>query len=723
VNYPFPKVTRYSFLLVGLLFLWTPLPLQAEEPVDFARDVIPALTKSGCNTGPCHGAFHGRGGFALSLLGFDPQADYQTIVQASRGRRLNLGSPENSLLLLKATGVLAHGGGKRVSIDSPTYRILRDYFVQGCPPPKTDGPRIIALEVKPQNVSLQPGGSVALQVEARWSDGTKRDVTSWALYDAADPHMNEVSSNGVITARRMGKSSVSVRYLGQVASVAVTTPFGTIDPFPDFPVSNFIDELVLSEWRRLGVVPAPLATDSDFVRRAFLDVIGTLPTPEEVRRFLGSSEPDKHRKLIDELLERPEYVDYWGLKWGDLLRAHRRYVGTKGLGSFQAWLRSSLRDNKPLDRLVQELLTSQGNLFANGPVAYYFIDQKPEELAETTAQLFLGVRLQCARCHHHPFEVWGQNDYYGLAAFFTRLEVRENGDKGRFGGMQILRPVNQETRKLQVPTLPRFLGAAQGLELKDGDLRPPLAEWITSKENPFFARNFANRYWAYLTGRGLVEPIDDMRATNPAGNPALLDALAKDFAKHNFDIKHLVRTICGSRVYRLRAEFAVERDKNGSLFTHRVPRRLPAEVLLDAINQVTGTKETFVGIPPGTRAIALPDPTIPSTFLMTFSRPQRISTCECGRESAPDLLQALHLLNDAGLQAKIANPKGRLATLLKQTDNEIAEELYLAAYARRPTAREMQTIMDLIAQAPSRQEGWEDVLWTLLNTPEFSFNH
>ncbi|MCI0362065.1 MAG: DUF1549 and DUF1553 domain-containing protein, partial [Planctomycetaceae bacterium] len=390
-----------------------------------------------------------------------------------------------------------------------------------------------------------------------------------------------------------------------------------------------------------------------------------------------------------------------------------------------------LRENKPLDQMTRELLTSQGNLFASGPVAYYFVDQKPEELAETTAQLFLGVRLQCARCHHHPMEVWGQDDYYGLAAFFTRLEIRDTGDKGRFGGMQIVRPTATEMRTLAVASQPKLLGGERLAEpgLADsglGDVRVKLADWIARPDNPYFARNLANRYWAYVMGRGLVEPIDDLRATNPPTHPALLDALAKDLADHRFDPHHLLRTICTSRAYQLRSELAPASDRDGRFFTHRLVRRLPAEVLLDAINQVAGCDETFTGTPPKTRAIALPDPTVISDFLTTFGRPQRNSTCECARESSPDLLQALHLINNAVLQTKIAHPQGRVARLVASgtSDEAIAAELYLAALAREPTAAELATIKELApAAANERQQHWEDVLWSLFNSPEFAFQH
>lgn len=718
------RSNRCWTLLLAVAVATAPgVALAADAPIDFRRDVIPALTKSGCNAGACHGSFQGRGGFTLSLLGFNPLADYEAIVQQSRGRRVSPSSPEQSLLLLKPIGAVPHGGGKRLSPDMPAYRILRDWLAQGMRAPREDDPQIIGLETMPAEVVLNPGEQASPRVTARWSDGSARDVTAWALYDSRDPTANTVNSGGTITALKSGTSPVSVRYLGQVASVAVRTPYGEPKTI-DFPANNYIDDLVRAEWERLGVAPAPLSSDSEFLRRVYLDLIGTLPQLDEARRFLDSTDSDKRRRLIDELLDRPEYVDYWTLKWADLLRAHRRYVGTKGLNSLTGWLRRCVRENRPLDRMARELLTAQGNLFTNGPVAYFFVDQSPEELAETTAQLFLGVRMQCARCHHHPFETWGQDDYHGLAAFFTKLEVRENGESGRFGGMRTLRPVEHVARKPQVTAPPRLPGVNAPVPESD-DIRRNLADWIVGKDNPYFARNFANRFWAYLIGRGLVEPIDDMRATNPSVNSALLDALAKDFTDHDFDVKRLLRTICNSRTYQLASEIAPQRDLVGALFTHRVPRRLPAEVLLDAINQATGYTEQFVGTPLGTRAIALPDPTVPSSFLAAFGRPQRNSPCECARDSSPDLLQALHLVNNGAIHQRTVHAQGRVARLISQehSDAEIAEELYLTTLSRKPTDHELQTINELLAEAPSRREGWEDLMWTLLNCPEFAFNH
>jgi hypothetical protein len=699
-------------------------PTSETPKTEFVRDVVPVLTKLGCNAGACHGSLQGRGGFRLSLLGFDPAADYEQIFKASRGRRVSLASPAQSLLLLKGTAAVPHGGGRRVTPDTTAYEIIRAYIAQGANPTAADEPQIVGLRVTPPDAVLKAGEQVTLQVNALYSNGSQREVTPWALFDARDPQANEVSPQGVITSLRAGKSPISVRFAGHVASVPISSPLGGAQPSTGFVVRNYIDELVHAEWQRLGVTPAPMADDYTFFRRVHFDLIGTLPQVEEVRAFVASTDPTKRQKLIDDLIQRPEYADYWSLRWGDLLRVHRRYVGDKGLGSFSSWLKRSIRENKPLDKLAHELLTAEGNLYANGPVAYYFVDQKPEELAETTAQLFLGVRLQCARCHHHPMEVWGQDDYYGLAAFFTRLEVRDTGERGRFGGIQSLRTADHETRSLQRPAQPRLFGSAEAVP-SQGDPRKALADWMVSTSNPYFARNFANRYWAYLIGRGLVEPIDDVRATNPPSNPALLDALGRDLTEHHYDLSHLVRTICNSSVYQLQAELAPDRDRDGQLFTHRVPKRLPAEALLDAINQATGYQENFTGTPPGTRAIALPDPTIESIFLATFGRPLRNNPCECARESAPDLLQALHLVNNTGLQSRIASPGGRLHSLLKQnpTERELAEMLYLSTVSRPPTEVELAIVHELLPESSTPAEGWEDVLWTLLNSPEFSFNH
>ncbi|MDA0834532.1 MAG: DUF1553 domain-containing protein [Planctomycetota bacterium] len=706
------------------------LPDANTRPLSFVRDVIPALTKAGCNAGACHGSFQGRGGFQLSLWGFDPPFDFDVLVKSSRGRRVSPASPQRSLLLQKGTGSIPHGGGRRISRESEVYRILYEYIAQGVSPIDADEPALRSLEIEPSILTLQPSESISLRVTAHWSDGTKTDVTPWASFDSNDPSRCEVSRTGTITAIRAGKCPVTVRYMGQVTAVDVTVPFATSTSVSEFEVYNFIDEHIRAEWQRVGLTPVGLCSDGEFIRRASLDLIGTLPTLDETRAFLASTEPDKRRQLIDRLLERPEYAEYWGLKWGDLLRVHRRYIGDKGLASFSGWIKQSLRENRPLDQFTREILTAQGNVFKDGPVAYFFIDEKPEDLAETTAQVFLGVRMQCTRCHHHPFEVWEQDDYYGLAAFFTQLEIKqpqELGNSGRYGGTRILRWISEPSpqRTMKVSAQPHVLGGASPVPNKNEDLRVHLADWMTSPENPYFSRNFVNRYWAYLMGRGLVMPVDDLRASNPASHPALFDELARQFAEQGFDLKWLLRTICQSHVYQLSMNLNPEFDHEGQFYTCYLPRRLSAEVLLDAMNQATQTVEIFDGMPSGFRAISLPDPTIVSSFLDTFGRPNRSNACECARNGAPDLAQALNLLNGTAIQQKVAAKSGRLAKLLEsnRSDAEIVEELYLVTMSRQPTADEERIVTETIAEAPSRQEAWEDIFWSLLNCSEFVFQH
>lgn len=723
---------RYG-LTAAVLWLFTGT-LPAAETVNFTRDVVPLLTKLGCNNGACHGSFQGRGGFRLSLLGFDPVADFDALTREARGRRVFPAAPDSSLLLLKPTMIVPHGGKKRLTVDSASYRVLREWIAQGTPGP-VPVTAVKRLEVTPAEAVLSAGTEKPLTVRAHWSDGVIQDATGLALYESTSDTVAEVASDGKVTGRKPGLTAITVRYMGQVAAVPVTIPYGAQNGKLDVASNNFIDDHIRDEWQKLGLKPAALSSDTEFLRRVSLDLIGTLPTVEEVRRFQADTRPDKRSRLIDELLDRSEYVDYWALKWGDLLRAHPRSLGSKGLGSFNTWLRQSLRENHGVDRMTRELLTARGNLYANGPAAYYYVDRTPEDLAETTAQVFLGIRLQCSKCHHHPFEVWGQDDYYGMAAFFARVQRKDTGDNGAFGGAQSVRignPAGKKAGPAQVvnPATGRAVSAqALGqlpVSAKVPDPRSSLAEWATSKKNPYFARNFVNRFWGYLFGRGLVEPIDDLRATNPASHPALLDALAADWVAHKYDLKHLLRTLAKSRTYQLTCDLAPAQDLDGRFFASQRPRRIPSEVLLDAVNQAAGTEDTFDKVAPGTRAIALPDPTVASYFLDTFGRPARTSSCECERASKPDLRQALHLANSETIHQKVTDAKGRVAKLLTnadQSDSMIVEELYLATLSRLPSAKEQATVKDLLSKAPSRKEGLEDLLWTLLNSTEFLFNH
>lgn len=698
----------------------------AVGPVSFAREVVPVLTKLGCNSGACHGSFQGRGGFRLSLLGFDPAADYDALVTEARGRRLFPASPDKSLLLLKATGQMAHGGKKRLDAEAASYRVLRDWIAQGLGG-RGDPPTVTRLELNFGETVLAAGQTKTLQVRAVWSDGATQDATQLALYESTRDTVAGVDAGGKIAGGGPGRAAVTVRYMGQVAAVPVTIPFGPPAAFA-FPAANFIDTRLTAEWKTLGLTPAGLSSDAEFLRRVSLDLIGTLPTPAGVRQFVADADPKKRATLIDRLLDRPEYADYWVLKWADLLRAHRRHLGDKGLASFNTWLRSSLRENRPADRMATELLTAQGNLYTSGPVAFFYVDRTPSELAETTAQVLLGVRLQCAQCHHHPFEVWTQDDYFGMASFFARVKRKDTGENGQFGGAQSMRMDTTGAfahPKTGLPVAPRPLGGA-ALKVDDpADPRAALADWLTAKGNPFFAKNVVNRYWGHLFGRGLVESVDDQRATNPATFPALFDELAADFAGHGYDLKHLLRTLCNSRAYQLAGEVRPARDADGEFASHCRPRPMPAEVVLDAVCEATGVPEAFDKMPLGTRAISLPDPAVLSYFLDSFGRPKRLTACECERSGRPDLTQVLHLMNGDTLHKKVSAEQGRVSKLLaaKRTDDDIIDELYMATLARRPTAAERAAILPKVTAAPSRREGYEDLLWALLNTAEFVLNH
>jgi len=747
----------------------------AQRPLSFTRDVVPVFTKLGCNAGSCHGSFQGRGGFRLSLLGFDPQADYAAVVYEGRGRRVFPAAPGMSLLLRKPTLQVPHGGGLRLIPESAAYRILNTWLSQGMPAPEAGKLRVVRLEPNLSALNMQPGDTHDLCAQAVWSDGVVTEASTWAQFDTTDERVAVVDGNGTIRAVGPGRAAITMRFMGQVAVATITVPFPPLAARPGWQQAwspqNFIDEMVVAEWEQLGLCPGPPAGDAEFMRRAYLDLIGTLPSPEEVLAFLAEAEPGKRARLVERLLARPEYVEYWSLKWGDLLRAHRRYLGEKGLASFQSWLRAALRENRPVDAMVRELLTAQGNLYANGANAFYFVDQTPEDLAESTAQVFLGVRLQCARCHHHPFEVWGQEDHRSLSLFFAHIRRKDTKEGGRFGGMQAIsvdptavpeaiwrEAAGQSTllRRLsgthatQIDAAPAWVvaestaaspgqaaasppadlqgGAAQHASQQAAaaaDIRTRLAAWVTSGENPYFARNIVNRYWSYLFGRGLVEPVDDLRATNPPLHPALLDALAEDFVRHGYDLKHLLRTICNSQVYQLASDLEAERDAQGAFLTHRVPRPLGAEVLLDAVNQAAGYTERFENLPQGTRAISLPDSAVASEFLDTFGRPLRTTTCECERKQQPDLRRALLLANSAYIHQKVASPAGRVNVLCasQKSDREIVETLYLAALSRLPTQGELQTALVLCAEAPTREEGFEDLLWALINCAEFGFSH
>jgi hypothetical protein len=699
-----------------------------DVPVSFSREIVPLMTKAGCNQGACHGGQHGKGGFKLSLRGFDPAFDYTQIVQSSEGRRVVMSDPERSILLLKPTLTMEHGGGERFKVGSREYNLLKQWLEDGAPEPNPKDPEVKSLDVWPAKRLMEPGEQEHIIVRATWSDGRVEDVTPAAQFDSLNDAIAAVTPAGLVTAKAKGETHIMIRFGGQAAVVQVTLPYATLAQYPDMPGSNFIDEKLIGKWKDLGLTPSPSCSDEEFFRRIHLDTIGTLPSPADVKAFLADMSPDKRGQAIERVLNRPEFVDYWALKWGDLLRINRAQLTAKGMWSFYNWVRAALRNNQPVDEFVRDIITAEGSTFTDGPTNYYRTGRTATDWAETTAQLFLGVRMQCAKCHHHPFEKWSQDDYYGMAAFFSRLSTKGSNEFGLFGGETVVfvAPTGEVSHPLKRVTVkPHPL---DGAEMNDPfDRRRKLAEWLTAKENPFFARNIVNRFWGYYMGRGLVEPLDDMRATNPPSNADLLDALAADFAAHRFDFKHLLRTIMNARAYQLSSAETPGNaaDRGNVQFTRFTVRRLTAEQLADALDSATGTREKYQGLPPGTRAIQLPDPEVLSFLLDVFGRPARQITCECERTSQPNIAQALHLLNGDSLNQKINAPSGRIEALVKAGTPipAMVEEMYLVTLSRLPTADETTKAQRWISAAPTAREGLQDFLWTLLNSREFLFNH
>jgi hypothetical protein len=696
-----------------------------DAAVEFSREVQPVLTRAGCNSGACHGAQHGKGGFRLSLFGFDAAFDHPQIVQSAEGRRVVLSEPERSILLQKPAGVMEHTGGERFKVGSRPYEVLKRWLEDGAPGPAAREPEVKGLEVWPAARRMRPGERQQVVVRATWSDGRTEDVTSLAQFDALNDSIAAVTPEGLVTAKGVGETHVMVRFAGAARVMQVTLPYGDAPP-ATFPARNFIDEKLAAKWRELGLTPSDLCTDAEFFRRLHLDAIGTLPTPEEVRAFLSDTSPEKRDRAIDRVLDRPEFVDFWALKWGDLLRVNRDLLQEKGMWSFHNWLRACLRDGKPVDALARDIVTAEGSTFTDGPANFYLASRTPADWSETTAQLFLGVRLGCARCHHHPFEKWSQDDYWAMAAFFARLGTKTSQEFGLFGRETVvfLRPDGEVTHPRKGGVMkPRPLG---GVESEDpSDRRGKLAEWLTAKENPFFARNVVNRFWAYTMGRGLVEPIDDLRETNPPSIPELLDALAADFVAHKYDLKHLLKTIFRSRAYQLSSQASPgnRADASNTYHARYARKRLTAEQLADAIDFATGTREKYPGLPPGTRAIQLPDTKVRSFLLDVFGRPARQVTCECERTAQPNIAQALHLLNGDFLERKIAAREGRVAGLLKagKKSEEIIDDLYYAALARPPRGEEAASALGWLKRSPSRGAWAQDLLWVLLNRREFQF--
>ncbi len=708
-------------------------------PINFANQIVPIFTKLGCNSGGCHGKASGQNGFKLSLLGFEPEVDYAALVKEARGRRLFLAAPSSSLLLLKATGTIAHGGGKRLEPDSDEYQLIRRWIAAGTPYGQPDDPVVTRITVYPEHRLLTRQNKQQIAVFAHYSDGSVEDITRRAQYDSNDTEIAVVEPTGLVrTLGLSGEAAIMARYQGQVAVFRATVPLGAKLPEYRFEPNNFVDKLAQKKWQLLGIRPSGDSPDYLFLRRVSLDITGTLPGPEQVEKFVADKDPQKRAKLIDALLEKPEYSYYFATKWADILRVKRGNQQGRAYGTFAFydWIRRAVAANMPYDEFARAILGAVGDETKYPPAVWYKDMQTPDQIVDNLSQVFLGVRINCAQCHHHPYEKYSQDDYWDLAAFFGRLgrkAVQRPGETAqRQQQLQVLfvKPtgnvINKRTNK---PAVLKPLDGEPMTDQADEDPRLRLADWLADPKNPFFARAVANRYWAHFFGRGLVDPLDDMRVTNPPSNPELLDALAQDFIAHKYDLKHLIRTICASRTYQLDStpnEFNKHDKQNYSRY---YPKRMSAEVLFDAVSQVTGSPATFAGLPQDSygprRAIMLPDESFTSYFLDVFGRPQRISACECERVSEANLAQALHLLNSEEVQRKLSQPGSRVERLAKdpRPDAEKVTELFLWAFARKPTDGQLKLALEHLAAHPKeKQQAYENILWALLNTKEFIFN-
>ena len=713
----------------------------APRPISLVNDVVPVLTKSGCNAGTCHAkAGNGQNGFQLSLLGFEPKEDFSHLVLEGRGRRLSLAAPEQSLLLLKATGTVSHGGGAKIPVDSDRYRTLLEWIRQGAHDDMATAPKLLSLEVQPNKGSLAGGGEQQLKAIATYSNQTAVDVTPLALFESNDSAMAVVSESGLVRILDIpGKVSIMVRYQGNVAVFQASVPQGT--PVALVPPSkNFVDDHVFGNLRELGIPPSPVCDDSTFLRRVSLDIAGRLPRDEELQAFLNDPSDHKRNDAIERLLQSSEYADYFANKWTAMLKNRRDDASdiTSNF-AFYSWVRDGLLANKPYDQMVRELLAATGTVIANPPVAWYKRVKEPKQQLEDVAQLFLGVRMQCAQCHHHPFERWSQDDYYSLAAFFSQVGRKPTATRGEdmifhkrgmAGAANLKTGVTLRPAPLGEPTLPIA---------PDTDPRLRLADWMAAPNNPFFAKALVNRYWKHFFRRGLIEPEDDIRDSNPPSNPELLAALEKHFLESHYDLKELVRVLVRSHAYQLSSTPNEHNARDEQNYSRYYPRRLQAEVLLDAIDDLAMTRTDFPNLPSGTRAIALPDNSYnnASPFLKVFGRPENESVCECERIQTSSLAQSLHLMNAGDVKGKLANGNGR-AELLAKSDRPMQDrvvELYRIAFSRQPTADELATAVSYLNEprfdaqgnpvdaGKSLRENLHDLLWALINTKEFLFNH
>ena len=733
---PLQSRRKLTTPLVALLVLCG-ATLRSEEAqertiVSFRGEVQPILTKYGCNSGACHGAAAGKNGFKLSLRGYDFGADHASMTRQAAGRRINQARPDASLLVKKALGQLPHGGGQRFAEESREHKLIIDWIRAGAPGPIEGEAVVASVRVEPPEVTVRAGEKIGFRVVATYSDGSERDVTTWAKYSTTQDNVAVVDEQGEVSVIGFGEAAITAWYQSKITYGRVLSPFPNEiadEVYEQALRQNFIDGLVLRKLRLLNLAPSPPASDLEFVRRLYLDLLGTLPEPREALRFAANPATQKHERLVDELLERTEYVDYRTYQLSDLLLLDGRKIRGDALRSLYEFIRSSVAENKPWDQIVREIVTAKGSPADNGAVGYYLLHKDPIDMTETTSQAFLGLAITCARCHNHPLEKWTQDQYYGMANLFGRVKLKRSETRDEdlvlaSATGNVLHP------RLGRPVRPQPLDGEPLRLDADGDRREHLAAWLTAPDNPYFARATVNRIWKHFFGRGLVDPEDDLRLTNPASNEELLDAVAQDFVKGGHDIKRLIKTLVLSAAYQRSSRPHLGNDEDSVYCSHYMVRRLPAEVILDGYSRVTGIPTDFPGYPQGFRALQLRDSQVASYFLSTFGRPQRVITCSCERTDESSLPQMLHLSNGSTLNEKITSMENVLAESLSEgrSDAEIIDELYLRSVTRFPAPEEMAFARKVVQEAMdggtenSRREALEDVLWGLLSSKDFLFN-
>jgi hypothetical protein len=703
----------------------------------FRNHVIPVMTKMGCNQGACHGALAGKNGFKLTLRGYDPQADYDTLTRQSVGRRVSLAEPEASLILMKPSFAIPHGGGKRFAKDSLEYRVIREWIAAGAPPPTDKDAGITGLEAFPASAVLAPEAEQQIVVRARYSDGHTEDVTRWVKFSSTNEGVATVDDNGHVKMTGAGEAAITLYYSSRVLYSRLTVPFPnsvSTSAYDQFPRRNFIDDLAAAKWKSLHLAPSKVAGDAEFLRRAYLDAAGILPTSEEVENFLTDQASDKRAKVVDRLLQRDEFVDYWAYKWSDLLLVSTRRLNSTAMWAFYDWIRDSVKQNKPWNQFAKEIFNGSGSTRQNGALNYFVLHKDPIDLTENATLAFTGQRIMCARCHNHPLEKWTQLQYYEMANLFARVGVKNGtmGDNIIFAKAtgDVLYP------KLSRPLPPTPLDGKSMAIDSTADRRALFTEWLTSPTNTLFSRTIVNRVWANFMGRGLVDPVDDVRAANPSSNEELFSALTKDFVEHGYDVQRLIRLIMNSSVYQLSSEANKTNQADNMFYSKHIIRRLPAEVILDAMSQVTGSPTAFSGYPAGTRALQLPDTQVKSEFLASFGRPQRITCDAAERASDSTIAQALAVINGDTLNKKLSAPDGTIALFLKLglSDQRILEFMYLSAFSRYPSDAERAALTGALEKAKlakgteearreAHRQALEDMVWALLTSKEFLFDH